>query len=215
MDQELHRRTVRLPDFDYSQAGAYFVTICAFQHRKIFGTLAGEEIQLSDIGSIILEEWEKTPMIRPNIELGAYVIMPNHFHAIVHIVDNDDLTKEYIQENNYVNDPAVGAYSHTPLPDQSPHPMDGTFNPIHVPLPVINIIHKKLRSPSGTIGSVVRGFKASVTTRVNTQRNTSGLPIWQRGYYEHIIRTEHAYTQIEGYILENPLRWGDDPENCG
>lgn len=79
----------------------------------------------------------------------------------------------------------------------------------HTPLPA------EFKSPSKTIGSLVRGFKAAVTLRVNTQRGTPGLPIWQRGCYEHIIQTEHTYAQIEEYFLENPLRWADDPENCG
>ena len=70
----------------------------------------------------------------------------------------------------------------------------------------------EFKSPSRTIGSLVRGFKASVTTRVNTLRNSPGFPIWQRNYYESIIRSEAAYTQIEGYILNNPLNWLTDSE---
>ena len=181
MNNPHHRRSIRLPDYDYSQNGAYFITICAFQRQRIFGEIKNNEAILSPIGEIIREEWERTPILRPEIELGAYVVMPNHFHAIVHIFNE-----------NVKNVPQVVAYGYTPLPEM---PIKSDF-----------------RSPSRTIGSLVRGFKASVTTRVNTQRNSPGSPIWQRNYYESIIRSDEAYAQIEGYILDNPLNWLTDSE---
>lgn len=180
MENPHHRRSIRLPNYDYSQNGAYFITICAYKRQKIFGCVEKNEVFLSPIGQVIREEWERTPILRPEIELGAYVVMPNHFHAIVHIVENN------------VSYSQVGAYGYTPLPE----------------LP----IQSEFRSPSRTIGSLVRGFKASVTTRVNTLRNTPGSPIWQRNYYESVIRSDEAYGQIEGYILDNPLNWLTDSE---
>jgi REP element-mobilizing transposase RayT len=180
MENPHHRRSIRLPDYDYSQNGAYFITICAYQRQRIFGEIENSAVILSQIGEIIDEEWERTPILRPEIELGAYVIMPNHFHAIVHIIENNNSQSRVV------------AYGYTPLPEM---PTKSEF-----------------RSPSRTIGSLVRGFKASVTTRINTQRNTPGSPIWQRNYYESVIRSEEAYAQIEGYILDNPLNWLTDKE---
>ena len=69
------------------------------------------------------------------------------------------------------------------------------------------------RSPSGTIGAVVRGFKSSVTKKINMMRSTTGAPVWQRNYYEHIIRDEEELNQVREYIVNNPLQWQFDREN--
>lgn len=84
-EHQNHRRSVRLAGFDYSQMGEYSITICTQARRPIFGEICEGVIRLSEIGEIVKEEWEKTPLLRPSVELGAYAIMPNHFHAIVHI----------------------------------------------------------------------------------------------------------------------------------
>jgi REP element-mobilizing transposase RayT len=82
-----HRRSIRLPGFDYSQVGSYFITICAHERRCIFGEIVEDEMRLNEMGEIVKEEWEKTAKLRDGVELGAFVVMPNHFHAIVHIVE--------------------------------------------------------------------------------------------------------------------------------
>lgn len=185
MDQELHRRTVRLPDFDYSQAGAYFVTICAFQHKCVFGEIVNGEVSLSPRGAVVEECWKSIPDHFPTVNLGAFIVMPNHMHGIIHITTIDNACS------------CRGTACRAPTADNQ-------------------LNNEKFGQPvSGSIPTIVRSFKSAVTKRVFELSSTPSLPIWQRGYYEHIIRTEHAYTQIEGYILENPLRWGDDPENCG
>ena len=78
-----HRRSVRLKDYDYSQAGAYFVTVCAWNRECLFGSLVGETVNLSDCGKIIADVWNKLPERFPSIELDEFVIMPNHIHGIV------------------------------------------------------------------------------------------------------------------------------------
>jgi REP element-mobilizing transposase RayT len=88
-----HRRSIRLPGYDYSQAGEYFITICTHEREYLFGEIANDEMQLNAFGRIVDVEWQKSAEIRTEIELGAYVIMPNHFHAIVHILDSDDANK--------------------------------------------------------------------------------------------------------------------------
>jgi putative transposase len=116
---------------------------------------------------------------------------------------------------------AVGAYSHTPLLDAfvaMPNHLHGT---ICVSRAVGAYSHTPLRgdasvpfrSPSKTIGAVVRGFKFAVTSRVNNMRGTPGQPVWQRNYYEHVIRDEHDLNLVRSYIATNPLRWALDNEN--
>jgi REP element-mobilizing transposase RayT len=78
-----HRHSIRLKDYDYSQAGAYFVTICTWQRECIFGEIVAGEMVLNDTGRIVLAEWDKTPTMRPNAELDRFVIMPNHLHGII------------------------------------------------------------------------------------------------------------------------------------
>ena len=168
IDKIHHRHSIRLPEYDYSLPGAYFITIAAHKKQKLFGEVMNGEMRLNEFGGIVESEWLKTPQIRPEIELGVYVIMPNHFHAIV-----------------IIKDQGVGAYGHTPLPVE-------------------------FASPSRTIGALIRGFKGTVTRSINLTRQTPARPVWQRNYYEHIIRNEAEYLQISEYILANPLVWTTD-----
>ncbi len=84
-----HRRSIRLKEYNYSEEGEYFITIVTQNRIHLFGEISSEEMRLSPIGQIVQEEWLKTPSIRHEIELGSYVIMPNHFHAIVHITNTE------------------------------------------------------------------------------------------------------------------------------
>jgi putative transposase len=78
-----HRRSIRLKGYDYSSAGIYFVTIVTHGRESIFGEIVGGEMRLNRCGEIVREEWERTPVLRPEVELGAYIIMPNHIHGIL------------------------------------------------------------------------------------------------------------------------------------
>jgi len=77
-----HRRSIRLPDYDYSDAGAYFITLCARNHGCLFGTVENGAVRLTALGEIVRDEWLKTPAIRPRVFPDLFVVMPNHFHAI-------------------------------------------------------------------------------------------------------------------------------------
>jgi putative transposase len=159
-----HRRPIRLKGYDYSQSGAYFVTICA--HRR--GLLFEED----EVKKILGKEWLNTERIRQNVVLDEFVVMPNHLHGIIVITHE------------------VGAYCYTPL-------------------------QKGFRSPSKTVGAMIRGFKSTTTRQINLFHNTPGIPIWQRNYYEHIIRNEDELNKIREYIQNNPLKWDLDKENPG
>lgn len=166
-----HRRSIRLPGYDYSQPGAYFITLCTHHREEFFGNIVDGEMRLNELGKIAREEWQKTALIRAEIELGEFVIMPNHVHGIIMIHET------------------AGAYGHTSLPSVNP----ATFD-----------------SPSRTIGAMVRGFKSAVTTRVNQKRDTPRMPVWQRNYWEHIIRDEQDLSNAHAYILNNPAQWETD-----
>ncbi|MEB3120773.1 MAG: transposase [Snowella sp.] len=78
-----HRRSIRLKNYDYSQPGYYFLTICTYQRQSWFGEIKNYRMYLNQIGKIVAEEWINTPKIRSNFELDEWIIMPNHLHGIV------------------------------------------------------------------------------------------------------------------------------------
>ena len=161
-----HRRSIRLIGYDYSQSGLYFVTICCRDRECLFGEIVDGEMVLSYFGKIAYNEWVRSAEIRKEIEIHEYIVMPNHFHAIVEI---------------------VGTYGIRPKNDADNK----------------GVCHTPLRSPSKTVGALVRGFKSSVTKQL-------GFPVWQRNYHEHIIRNEKSYQYIANYIINNPAKWEND-----
>ena len=165
------RRSIRLKEYDYSQTGAYFLTICTHRRQCLLGAMVDGRVILSSIGKIVVEEWLRSAEVRKEIELDAFVIMPNHLHAIVAI---------HRGEREIVS----------------------------------NCLESQRRAiKAKTIGSFVSGFKAAATVRANELRGTPGKSIWQRNYYEHVIRSEKELNQIREYIENNPLRWQIDREN--
>src|ERR1043166_3775438 len=100
--EEHHRRSLRLKNYDYSAAGAYFVTFVTHGRKCLFGNVVEDEIQLNRLGHLVFEEWERSVVIREEIELDAFVVMPNHFHGIVVFTDS-----------------AVGATGRSPSPGPS------------------------------------------------------------------------------------------------
>ena len=164
-----HRQSIRLKDYDYTQSGAYFVTICTHKRECVLGDVVNGEMRLNELGQVVEMEWLKTAEIRDNVELDEFVVMPNHIHGIVVITESH-----------------VGATGWSPLPT-GPAPK--------------------------SLGAIIAGFKSVVTKCINEMRHTPGIPIWQRNYYEHIIRDEDDLHQIQLYIVNNPLRWELDSEN--
>ena len=219
-----HRRSIRLQGYDYTRAGAYFITICTQGRECLFGEIVDGEMILNELGRIVQEEWKKTPAIRREMELDAFVVMPDHIHGIVIIRESpvgDDGAGDGmgngmgngvgngmgIGMGNGVGN-GVGAYCHTPL-HTPPHTPTHTqpHTPPHTP-PQTD--HAPFRSPSKTIGAMVRGFKTASTRSINARRFSPGAPVWQRNYYEHIIRDDAEWNQIREYIEYNPARWKED-----
>jgi putative transposase len=170
--QERNRRSIRLKGFDYSQAGAYFVTIVAWRREMLFGDVVDGEVILNEWGEIVREEWERTAIVRANVELGEYVVMPNHVHGILIFVDDG------------VEVTHVGATRRV-APTLQPN----------------------------SLGAVIGQFKSIVTKRINRLQNVAGRPVWQRNYYEHIIRNDLEWENIHRYIESNPSMWAEDEEN--
>ena len=87
-DPNHHRRSIRLQDYDYSQAGAYFITICTHEHQCIFGRISDGTMHLNKLGEVVEREWLRTPQLRSYVDLDVFAIMPNHMHGI--LIINED-----------------------------------------------------------------------------------------------------------------------------
>ncbi len=167
-----HRHSIRLQGYDYSQAGAYFVTIVTRDRACMFGHVVDGEMRMNELGKVVRDEWFRSGKIRSELQLNPdeFVAMPNHIHGIVWIVDHE----------------IVRATGRSPLPN-GPAPR--------------------------SLASFIAGFKSAVTKRINEQRTMPGVPVWQRNYYEHIVRNDHELDRIREYIVNNPLQWTLDREN--
>lgn len=175
-----HRKSIRLVGYDYSKAGLYFVTICCQNKECFFGEIVFDEMILNEAGKIANECWFEIPKHFKNVVLHDHIIMPNHVHGIIEIT-TDDVWAIQQSQKDIVNN--VKANIDTPLRN--------TF-----------------KSPSKTIGSIIRGYKIGVTKWFHS--NTDILNVWQRNYFEHIIRDDDSYQRISNYINNNPKNWKDD-----
>jgi putative transposase len=164
----LHRRSIRLREYDYAHGGGYFVTICTHGHKCVFGGISRAEMQLNEVGRIVEDEWRRASEIRTEVLLDAFVVMPNHLHGIV-----------------FINEHAKRAGGNV-----VPRMMRGTG-------------HRSL-------SALVAGFKAATTRRMNQVLRVPAAPLWQRNYYEHVIRNDEDLGRIRQYVSDNPARWIED-----
>ncbi len=172
-----HRRSIRLQGYDYAQAGAYF-TICTHTRECLFGSVgAGSkpaphlqpaldfkpalatQMKLNECGEIVQHTWDDLVNHNENIELDAFVVMPNHIHGIVTIDNRAGL------------------------------------------------------EPAPTLSEIVRQLKTFSARRINKIRDTQGVRVWQRNYYEHVIRDENELNRVREYIANNPANWLTDENN--
>lgn len=136
---------------------------------------------MNKFGVVASNEWFKTKLIRDNVRLDEFVVMPNHVHGIIEIIDKN---------------PIVGANRDSPLRNRTL--INGT------------IYRTKFESPSNNLGAIIRGYKSAVTKQINLMRKTPGTKLWQRNYYDHIIRNEESLFHIREYIKNNPRNWNKD-----
>ncbi len=198
-----HRRSIRLKDYDYAQAGAYFVTLCTHGRECLFGHIA-DGVMLADThGDIALECWLALAQHFPDVGLDEFILMPNHVHGILVILD-PDTTGRGAQGVDATRDGGAGIVG-ARLNGRGAACCAPTKNRGDAPMP-----------KPGSLGAMVRSYKSAVTKRINEGRDTVGAPVWQRNYYEHIIRSERELNAIRHYIANNPANWqldGDNPTN--
>ena len=173
-----HRRSIRLKGYDYSQAGAYFVTLCTHNKECLFGEIANGAVRLNDEGRMVERWWLELSKKFPTIEIDQYIIMPNHLHGIIWV----QYQKVVGADLRVCPDVTQGAHTGAPLP------------------------------------TIVQWFKTMTSNEYIRNVKSNGWPpfqgkLWQRNYYEHILRNENELIRTSEYILNNPARWAEDENN--
>ncbi len=282
-----HRRSIRLKGYDYSQAGAYFITICCQDRLRRFGNIVDGEMILNEFGQIAFDEWVKLPERFANMELDVFVVMPNHFHGIVVLnnvgvgtiragvnpaptIGSNDTTENNVgvglapaqndnaegnveagvNQNNDTNKIRTGVSGAgvreagaretdvreagasaagvrgtgvrgtgaSPADVRGAGVREAGASPADVrgagvrgagasPAPTGN------DGMTGTIGDIVGAYKSLVANAcldIYKSRNETMGKLWQRNYYEHIIRNEKSFLSISEYIINNPGNWEND-----
>ena len=177
------RKPNRMPGFDYSACGCYFVTICIKQREmNSFGKIINGKIELSPIGEIAIKCWLEIPVHFSNIRLDDFVIMPDHVHGIVIILHN-------------VGNANLRSLRTTIAPDQK-----------------VSIHAKKITSDRSKmlLPKIMQNFKAAVTREINKYPDGDFFA-WQKSFYDHIIHSQKELFQMRKYIHENPIRGTEEP----
>ncbi|MDR1680012.1 MAG: transposase [Prevotellaceae bacterium] len=180
-----HRRSIRLQGYDYSQAGLYFITICVKNGEWLFGEVVDGKMVLNECGEIAEMLWNELPKQFANVLTNEFVVMPNHIHGIIEILDT---------QSDVRRGAGRGAINRAPT-TATPTNINGGF------------AHEKNPMFYENLPRIVRWLKGRITFEC---RKTNVCFAWQRNYYENIIRDRIAHENIIEYIQYNPIRWEFD-----
>lgn len=184
---ERHRHSIRLKDYDYSQPGMYFATICTRDRELYFD-------RFPILKNIVEDEWKNLPQRFPNIMIDEYVIMPNHFHSILIMIDDNPNCKMRVSNvgATLAVAPRLGAGAR--------------------PAPTVQRACKGHK-----LGDIIGQFKSLTIKKWLNYLSYNNIEavgkFWQRNYYEHIICNDGELSMIRNYIISNPIAWDDDIEN--
>jgi REP element-mobilizing transposase RayT len=186
MDSHSIRKKLRLSSYNYFQTNRYFITICTHNKECIFGVVGGQTVQLSPLGLLVEQEWLHLTERFPNIDVVPFIVMPNHIHAVV----------------------TINHCSQHPLQAIALHPKKGQRYEMEKGR-ASSAPTKTARNAS--LFNIVQTYKSITTVTANKLDHTPGRKIWQRNYYEHIIRNEEDFLQITSYIQGNVSKWNGTP----
>ncbi|MEL6972311.1 MAG: transposase [Bacteroidota bacterium] len=192
---------IRMLHWDYGWKGHYFITVNTNGRIPYFGEIRDAQMHLTDIGEILEQEWLASPGLRPdmNIQLGEFVIMPNHFHGIISIGRNrynafDDIDNDNLDVRTHCNA--------SPQQEESTQQESSTQQAM--------TRQNKFGPQSKNLAAIIRGLKGSVTKQA---RQINPDFAWQSRFHEHVIRNQKAYDNISEYIRNNPIEWWNKKAN--
>jgi REP element-mobilizing transposase RayT len=197
-----HRRSIRLKGYDYSQPGAYYVTIVVQNRECLFGDVNDGKMKLNTFGQIMEYHWLKIPQHFPFVKLDVYQFMPNHLHGIIIITDhtgakyagndhaNGDVRAKHFRHNHAEKLENIAENASPLRPYPRPH---GT--------------------KPDSLSAIVQNFESVTSRIINRIRKTPGIRLWQRNYWERIIRNKNELNKIRKYIRDNPINWETDDNN--
>ena len=179
------RKSIRLKEYDYSTPGYYFVTVCTKDRKCLFGKIIDQGMELNDAGWMVEKVWNELPAYYPNISIDTFVVMPNHIHGII-IIDS-------------VGAGPCACPGHPGAIDGQPQGVAPTKMKFSLP----DAVH---RFKSLTTNKYITGVKQNKWEPFNDK-------LWQRSYYEHVIRNDIDLTETREYITNNPKKWHLDRYN--
>jgi putative transposase len=196
---QYHRRSIRLQGYDYSQAGAYFVTLVIQNRAERFGTIHSGEMVLNQAGQITVNTWQHLSDHYAHVKLDEFCVMPNHVHGIIVFEEQGAMGLDLPQSQTATAD-GRGGFQTRP------------YDADEQQFPLAQMADAGQRHP---LSEIVRAFKTFSARRIHDLFGGQGQALWQRNYYEHIIRSDEELERIRIYIAANPHRWAEDTENPG
>jgi len=197
-----NRKPQRLPGYDYSRAGYYFLTMCVKDRQNWFGEIRDREMKLNACGKIVKQQWQWLADQYEYVRLDEWVIMPNHIHGIIHI------------DAAFTNSPPPvrnGRDRSVPEPGTLRNAICNTLaentNPQN---PVRNGRDRSLRKIK-SISELLGAFKTTSSKQIHRIGLTKFR--WQKSFHDCIVRSESSLIRIQEYIRNNPRRWNMDNEN--
>ena len=190
------RRSIRLEGYDYSHSAAYFVTVCATRRGLLFGWISDGSVVENANTSIVRDCWLDLPNHYPHVSLDAFVVMPDHIHGIIVLRDTQrvgDVRKDNVRAGLEARAGLRARAGLKPAPTGGDAVVD------------VGVRHG--------LPEIVRALKTYSARRINAARGTPGSSVWQRGYYERILRNERELALTREYIASNPRNWRTDREH--
>jgi REP element-mobilizing transposase RayT len=211
------RNPLRLKGFDYSEPGAYFITICTENGVCYLGNIVDGITISYPLGDVIREIWQEIPEKFQCVDIDAFIIMPNHVHGVVIINEEcrDMVHRDPV--NSLMKDDKVGLINQTPTINQAhtKNHLNDKKRCLANQAPTKNHYKTKnwilMQNSNQTVGKIIRYFKAKTAKTIHDRFFPSFQ--WQRNYYEHVVRSPRELNSIREYIINNPLKWALDREN--
>lgn len=196
--------SIRKKGHDYTSPGAYFITITTDAKINWFGSIKKGKMRLSPIGEIVREEWLKSEIVRENIQLDEWIIMPNHIHGIIIINERSVETGRWAVSSNIKNK-AISPHIKNKVVSSNINNNDHNIKINDKNIKINDNRYRTIALKPNSIGSIISQFKSICTKRIRNK----GFKYfkWQNRYYDHIVKNEKELNKIRFYIKTNPIRW--------